>query len=100
MQARALECGFTSDCLHNMQDYVELSGGEWISNMEYLTDNFQYDTDFELCAYNNNYTICWGDGESWEGIATSPAKQCEAYSPLYCRVCKSLGSEYTIYSCD
>ncbi len=100
MQVRALECGYTDDCLRDMKNYVELNGGEWLDNIQYQTKYFLYDTDYELCAYNNKYVICFGNAENWEGIVNENSKTCEIQNQLYCKVCKDLGSEYTTYGCN
>ena len=49
MKIRYMECGV--GCLHNAQDYVELSGGEWQST-SYHTKNFMYDFDGGLSVSN------------------------------------------------
>lgn len=94
MQVRALECGYAGDCLRPSQDYMELTGGEWHSVMEYYTPNFYYDTDEEICAWRltGDYQLgIWG--ENFEKIVKEGNRVCQAYTDLGYKICKGLEAQ-------
>ena len=92
MQVRALECGYSYDCLAHIQDYVDLSGGEWDSNIEYYTPLFHYDADVEICAARTtgdyNLVIV---GDTWEEIVQNGGHICDGGTDYGLKVCKTLG---------
>ena len=60
MKIRYMECG--EDCLPHVQDYLELSGGEWIDLPNYQTEHFEYNFDNEIFVHSLKGDYVFGFG--------------------------------------
>ena len=101
MKIRYMECG--EDCMHDVQDYLELSGGEWGSISQYETKHFAYDFDNQIIvdSKKGDYGISLGSAGSYTElmkIFSSGNKNCTAFTDLGYKICKSLeGQGYELY---
>ena len=103
MEARALECGANDDCLYYAKDYIELTGGEWLDNIDYATKYFRYDFDQQLSVYRiMNDTeiydiIINGDNENGWPVGNLTKRCYDMGSSIGKKICKSLMSQGYIY---
>ncbi len=92
MKIRQMECG-SSDCIRsNLQEWLELSGGEWTSEINYETKHFVYDFDWQIIADNQRGDYEFGWGGDAESVLKQTNKFCIAYTDLGYRICKGLES--------
>ena len=95
MKIRYMECG--SECMGSVQDYLELTGGEWINEQGYKTKYFEYDfhLQIDIISVKDDYEI--NIGGDWESTIRGEFKTCTAFSDLGYKICKSLeGQGYTL----
>lgn len=96
VKLRALECGNDDNCIGNVQEYLELSGGEWDGG--YSTKHFFYDFNVGISIGDrkDNYDIGYQDG-SWveyvKYLSEGGKQYCSAYTELGYKICKSLESQ-------
>ena len=100
MTIRSLECGVNDNCLYDARDYMELSGGEWTSPLDYRTKYFSYDFDqainatrqsggdYSLRFYNKNGNP-WPIGELKKECDTNGSK----FGQKMCKMLVSQGFE-------
>ena len=96
VKLRALECGNDNVCIGSVQDYLELSGGEW--DGDYLTKHYIYSFDqgISITERKDNYDIGYQDSSWVEYVKylSEDGKQfCEAHTDLGYKICKSLESQ-------
>ena len=89
MKIRYMECG--EDCMHDVQDYLELSGGEWDKNVsEYETKHFIYQFDEQIVVIHAKRDYEFSLGGDWESTIKEENKNCTAFTDLGYKICKSL----------
>ena len=95
MKIRYMECG--EDCLHDVQDYLELSGGTWKDVKTYETDHFTYSFSpagvGEVYASSKKGGYGFGIETGFADILEGKNKVCVTYSDLGYKICKSLESQ-------
>ncbi len=100
VRLRYMECGV--DCVGEVEDYLELTGGEWSSGVNYTTKNFVYDFNNQIVVENRkgDYSLSAGSGNSWAAAIealNAGEKSCQASSDLGYKICKGLeGQGYTL----
>ena len=105
MEVRALECGVTDDCLYNAEDYMELSGGEWTSSIDYHAKYFYYDFDEQISVrrMNNDEELYFFTltGDNYYGWPVGNLyKNCTGNNSLGKKICKNLERQgYTCENC-
>ena len=106
MQLRVHECGSTYDCLGNGEDYLELTGGEWVDPMNYITPKWEYQVDANLVgspkdfSYGIYYDVADENDQFSPELIAQDLKGCVSYSSIGNKICKSLekdGYEITLY---
>ena len=95
MKLRWLECGGDHNCMFQVQDYLELTGGEWVSGLNYESKNFFYDFDMQIRAERRQgqdtiYEL--EEGGDWESMIKGDDKCCRAFTDLGYRLCKGVES--------
>ena len=99
MKVRYLECGGDNECMYQVQDYLELQGGEWDGPINYKTKHYTYDFDMQVCAHQNrgDYNIC-SAGFFWEEVVNDTNKGCEGVTDLGKKICRGLEKDgYDVY---
>lgn len=94
MTIRYMECG--EDCVSDVQDYLELSGGTWDDSGFYETDHFNYSlgrTPVELYANSKGGGYGFGIETGIADILEGKNKICVPTTDLGYKICKSLESQ-------
>ena len=95
VKLRALECGNDNICIGSVQDYLELSGGEWDSSNDYYTQHYHYyfDQGISIGDRKDNYDIGYQDGtwvEYVKYLSEDGKQYCDSYTDLGYKICKFL----------
>lgn len=98
IKVRAMECDFNNECIANVPEYLELSGGQWNGNAYYETQHFVYafDGGVSFGDQKDNYDIGYQDGywsEYVKYIAAGEKEYCTSYTDFGYKICKSLESQ-------
>ncbi len=93
MTIRYMECG--EDCVSDVQDYLELSGGTWDDGY-YKTDHFSYsigDDPVQIYAISKGGGYGFGIDSGIANILEGKNKICVPTTDLGYKICKSLESQ-------
>lgn len=93
IQVKALECNFDQECMTDASSYLELSGGEWDSQIDYVTKDWTYNFDMDIMFsrhQGNEELYMFGYGDTWEETVRQENKRCQSYSDIGDKICKSL----------